>query len=276
MRGNMRDFKAFKKNVEEKLYTQVKNAKQEFAFLCNGLLNIDTAEMITKKEMTDKEYKILSRAVKKRLKGVPLQLILGFTDFLGVEIIETKHTLKPRKETELMVEKIIQNERKDMAVLDMCAGSGCIGLALKKAGFEEVTLSDISRHAIKMCIKNARINHLAVSVVRSDMFKSILGKFDMIVCNPPYIKTEDMHMLDREVRKFDPRIALDGGVDGLKFYRLIANEAPKFLTDNGVLYLEIGQNQENAVVKLLQNNFKNITIIKDYNDINRIIRAEKC
>ena len=272
----MRNFKEFKKEAETKLYTQVTNAKQEFAFLCKGLLNISSADMLTKTELTDKEYKILNSAIKKRLKGVPLQLVIGYTDFLGVEIIETRHTLKPRKETELMVEKIIQSEPKDISVLDMCAGSGCIGLALKKAGFEEVTLADISKHAIKMCIKNARLNHLAVSVVKSDMFKSIIGTFDMIVCNPPYIKTEDMQMLSREVQKFDPKIALDGGVDGLAFYRTIATEAPKFLTENGVLYLEIGQNQETAVSNLLSKNFKNITIMKDYNDINRIIRAEKC
>jgi release factor glutamine methyltransferase len=272
----MRDFKEFKKQAETKLYTRVTNAKQEFAFLCKGLLNITAADMLTKTELTSKEYSILNKAIKKRLKGVPLQLIIGYTDFLGVEIIETKHTLKPRKETELMVEKIIENEKKDMAVLDLCAGSGCIGLALKKAGFEEVTLSDISKHAIKMCIKNARLNHLPVSVVRSDMFKSILGKFDMIVSNPPYIRTDDINTLSREVKKFDPRIALDGGVDGLSFYKTIANEAPKFLSDNGILYLEIGQNQETAVTKLLERNFKNIIVIKDYNDINRIIRAEKC
>lgn len=272
----MIDFKQFKKTCEQRLYTIVTNAKQEFAFLCQALLNIDNATLLTKTEMTRKEYKALKRAINKRLKGVPLQLIIGFSEFCGIEIIETKYTLKPRKETELMVEKIIEAENKDMSVLDMCAGSGCIGLALKKAGFEEVTLSDISRHAIKMCVKNARLNRLAVSVVRSDMFKSILGKFDMIVCNPPYIKTEDMNHLSREVKKFDPRIALDGGVDGLNFYRIIANEAPKFLSDNGILYLEIGQNQEGAVTKLLENNFKNITVMKDYNDINRIIRAEKC
>jgi len=272
----MVNFKQFKKSCETKLYAIVTNAKQEFAFLCEALLNINSADLLTKTEITKKEYRILKRAINKRLKGVPLQLIIGFSDFCGVEIIESKHTLKPRKETELMVEKIIESENKYMSVLDMCAGSGCIGLALKKAGFEEVTLSDISRHAIKMCIKNARYNRLAVSVVKSDMFKSILGKFDMIVCNPPYIKTEDMFSLSREVKKFDPKIALDGGVDGLNFYRIIASEAPKFLSDNGILYLEIGKNQENAVTKLLQNNFKNITIIKDYNDINRIIRAEKC
>jgi len=272
----MRDFKEFKKISENRLYSKVTNAKQEFAFFCKGLLDISAVDMLTKTQMTNYEYRVLKKAVNKRLRGVPIQLIIGYTDFLGVEIIETKQTLKPRKETELMVEKIIENEKKDMSVLDLCAGSGCIGLALKKAGFEEVTLSDISKHAIKMCIKNARINRLPVSVVRSDMFNSILGKFDMIVSNPPYIKTDDINTLSREVKKFDPRIALDGGIDGLKFYKTIATEAPKFLNDNGILYLEIGQNQEGAVTKLLEKNFKNITIMKDYNDINRIIRAEKC
>ena len=272
----MRDFRSTKKELIANLTKCTTNANQEFAFLCESLIGINKADLIIKTQISNKEYGILHRAVKKRLKGVPLQLIIGTSDFLGVEIIESKHTLKPRQETMLMVEHIINSEDKSKRVLDMCAGSGCIGLALKKAGFKEVVLSDLSAKAINMINKNACHNNLNVSVIKSNMFLKIQTKFDIIVSNPPYIKSKDIKSLQKEVKKYDPLMALDGGVDGLKFYRIIAEESPRYLTNNGLLYLEIGQNQENDVVKLLQNNFKNITIIKDYNNINRIIRAEKC
>lgn len=158
----------------------------------------------------------------------------------------------------------------------MCCGSGCIGIALKKAGMEEVTLADVSKKAIKCALKNAVINNAKVTIVRSDLFNNILGKYDIIVCNPPYIKSEDISTLSYEVRKFDPIISLDGGSDGLDFYRRIAKDAHKYLMDGGVLYLEIGKGQEDDIIKLLQVNYNNITVIKDLNNINRIIRAEKC
>ena len=271
----MRNFKEFKKNFIETLSHKSNNANQEFAFLCEALLNIDKAELITKQSISKKEEKILNKALKQRLKGKPLQLIIGYSKFYNIDIIESKHALKPRPETELLVEKIISGEGKG-SVLDMCAGSGCIGLALRKAGFAEVDLGDISNKALKMCKKNARLNNLNVGIIKSDMFKNISRKYDIIVSNPPYIKSDDISHLDVEVKKYDPIIALDGGDDGLKFYKIIAENAYNYLNENGVLYLEIGQNQEDDIVKLLQKNYKDITIIKDYNGINRIIRAEKC
>lgn len=272
----MKDFKIVKQELIAKLSKCTDNAKQEFAFLCGALIGVNNAELIIKSEISTKEYRILLNAVKKRLKGVPIQLLLGSSDFLGVEIIESKHTLKPRQETVLLVEKIIELESKDKSVLDLCSGSGCIGLALKKSGFNNVTLSDVSKKAIKMIKKNSVHNNLDVNIVHSNMFENIQEIFDIIVSNPPYIKSGDIQYLQKEVKKYDPILALDGGDDGLKFYRIIASQSSKYLSTNGVLYMEIGHNQENDVVKLLQNNFKNITIIKDYNNINRIIRAERC
>lgn len=272
----MKNFKEFKKNFTEKLSKKSNNANQEFAFLCDALLNIKTAELISKTELSKKEEKALNKALKQRLKGVPLQLIIGYSKFYNIDIIESKHTLKPRPETELLVDNIATNESKTKTVLDMCTGSGCIGLSLKQAGFSEVDLCDLSDKALKMCKKNAQLNNLKVGIIKSDMFKNISQKYDIIVSNPPYIKSKDIDGLSTEVKKYDPLMALDGGDDGLDFYRIIANESHNYLNDGGVLYLEIGQNQEEDITKLLQNNYKNITIIKDYNKINRIIRAEKC
>ena len=235
----MRDFKSVKQELENQLSKATDNAKQEFAFLLTDMLNYSRADIITLESISDAEYKKLKRAVKRRNNGVPLQLIIGSSDFLGVEILESKHTLKPRPETMLMVEHIINHVDKGQSVLDMCAGSGCIGLALKKAGFEEVTLSDYSGKAIKRCLINARHNSLPVTVVKSNMFDNIVGVFDVIVSNPPYIESKVVKTLSTEVRKYDPKMALDGGEDGLKFYRIIADNAHKYLTNNGVLYLEI-------------------------------------
>ena len=269
------DFKVVKKELINKLSKNVDNANQEFAFLCQAKLGLSGADLIIKEEINKKDYLVLKKAVKKRLKGIPLQLIIGTSDFLGVEIIESKHALKPRPETMLLAEHIINNVPMDRSVLDMCTGSGCIGLALKKAGFEEVTLSDISCKAIKCALRNAKHNGLSVTLVKSDMFKEIVGVYDIITINPPYIESADIKTLQKEVKKYDPMKALDGGADGLKFYRIIADNAHKYLTDKGLLYLEIGINQEKDIINLLEKNFKNITIIKDYNNINRIIRAEK-
>ena len=269
------DFKVVKKELIDNLSKNVDNANQEFAFLCQAKLNISSADYLLKETITKKELKILKNAIKKRIKGVPIQLIIGTSDFLGVEIIESKHTLKPRPETMLLAEHIINSVPLDRSVLDMCTGSGCIGLSLKKAGFEEVTLSDISGKAIKCALRNAKHNGLNVTLIKSNMFEDIVGVYDIITINPPYIESADIKNLQKEVKKYDPKKALDGGVDGLKFYRIIADNAHKYLTDKGLLYLEIGINQEEDVINLLKKHFKNITIIKDYNNINRIIRAEK-
>lgn len=252
------------------------NAKQECIFLCEELLHISSAEFYYKTDISLRDALKLKWACIKRSKGVPFQLVVGYSDFYGVKIKESKFTLKPRPETEILVDIIANKEDHSLKVLDMCSGSGCIGLALNKAGFKNVTLCDISSKAIKQCKINARLNNLNVDIIKSDMFERVSEKYDIIVCNPPYIKTDDIKSLTTEVKKYDPFIALDGGLDGLKFYKILALNASKFLNDHGVIYLEIGLNQENDIIKLLQNNFKSITIIKDYNNINRFIRAEKC
>ena len=184
----MRDFKNFKKECEEKLKTKSDNAKQEFAFLLKSVLNLNDADILLKTQINNKECKLLNRAINKRLKGVPIQLIIGYSTFYNILIKESKHTLKPRKETELMVDKIIEKENKDKSVLDMCSGSGCIGLALKNEGFKEVSLSDISKKALKMCLVNKKLNNLEVNIIKSDMFKSISQKFDIIVQSERHVK----------------------------------------------------------------------------------------
>lgn len=264
------------KDLNKKLSTHCLNYNNECIFLCEGVLGLNRTDIVLNKEISKSDLKKLTRAVNRRIKGIPLQIILGESDFLNIRIIESKNTLTPRPETEFLTDYIINHEDKQSKVLDLCCGSGCIGIALNKNGFENVVLADKSKKALKMARQNAKLNFANVDIVKSDMFGGLKEKFDLIVCNPPYIATGDIASLSTEVKKYDPRVALDGGCDGLDFYRIIARDCAGVLNENGIIYLEIGLNQENDVKNMLAKHFKNIKIIKDLNQVNRFIRAEKC
>lgn len=149
-------------------------------------------------------------------------------------------------------------------VLDLCTGSGCIGISLGKLGnCKSVTLSDISEGALFTANENAGRNQVDVTCIQSDLFADIEGTFDVIVSNPPYIESDEILMLMPEVRDYEPRLALDGSADGLLFYRCIIKEAPKYLRKNGYLFFEIGCEQADAVSGLMEvAGFKEITIKK--------------
>lgn len=264
------------KDLNKKLSTHCLNYNNECIFLCEAVLGLNRTDIALNKEISKSDLRRLTRAVNRRIKGVPLQIIIGESDFLNVKIIESKNTLTPRPETEFLTDYIVKHESGQAKTLDLCCGSGCVGIALNKNGFENVVLADKSKKALKMAKQNAKRNFSNVDIVKSDMFCGLKEKFDLIVCNPPYIATGDISSLSTEVKKYDPRIALDGGSDGLDFYRIIARDCASVLNGNGILYLEIGLGQENDVKNLLAKHFKNITILKDLNQLNRFIRAEKC
>ena len=161
--------------------------------------------------------------------------------------------------------------------MDLCTGSGAIAVTIDLESNSTVFASDKSKRALNVAQKNGQKLGAKVQFVQSDMFKNLKeqDKFDIIVSNPPYIPTEDIQKLDKEVKDFDPIMALDGGDDGLNFYRIIAKKAPHFLSDNGKLFLEIGYDQAKQVVNLLQNDFQDIQVIKDYDDLDRIVIASK-
>ena len=161
-------------------------------------------------------------------------------------------------------------------VLDLMTGSGVIAVTVALETNSTVFASDVSKAALEVAKKNAKANGAKVKFVESDLFKAFKReKFDIIVSNPPYIASKEILTLDDEVKKYDPLISLDGGEDGLYFYREIANLSPKFLKEGGELILEIGSTQGGSVKKLLQNNFKNIKIKKDYSGNDRIVVATK-
>ncbi len=277
MRFILYDIKSCLSDWQAKLKSaDITSPQDEVVFLCQELLGLSRADLVTNTEFTKSQYRIIDKAVRRRMCHVPFGIIVGSSDFMGVKILENRHTLSPRPETAILCEYVLK-ENHDLKVLDMCAGSGCIGLALKKGGFDDVTLCDVSSSALRMAKKNAKNNGLDVKFVKSNMFESIVKTYDIIVSNPPYIRRADIKTLSKEVRKFDPKLALDGGQDGLDYYKILASNAPMFLSRHGKIFLEIGQGQENDVVALLQPYFTNIQVYPDYAGINRIIKAEiKC
>jgi release factor-specific protein-(glutamine-N5) methyltransferase len=208
--------------------------------------------------------------------GRPLQQVLGSAEFYGRKFRVSKDVLIPRMETELVCEQAVKLAGDNKEVLDLCCGSGAIGVTIALESGAHVTLSDISDAALKQAKANARENKAKrVKFVKSDMFDTIKGKFDVIVCNPPYIETAVIDTLDVNVKDYEPRIALDGGDDGLDFYRTIAANVGRFLKVSGTLVLEIGYNQAGAVTELLTAaGFNNVTVMKDYSGNDRIIVAK--
>ncbi len=204
--------------------------------------------------------------------GEPLAYVLGNTEFFDHTFTLNKSVLIPRLETELVCEKLLENLPNNAQLLDLCCGSGILGITAALNKGATVTLADLSKDALKVAKRNAKRNKVRASIVQTDMFQNIKGKFDAIVCNPPYIPSEQIDTLDASVRNYEPIMALDGGKDGLDFYRILAKQSPDFLQKGGLLVLEIGYNQGNDVVELLKDKFA-VQLFKDYSGNDRIIVA---
>ena len=213
------------------------------------------------------EYEFISR-IEKRKKHIPLQYIINKQNFYGLDLYVNESVLIPRYDTENIVDCIVKDFEgsKDISVLDLCTGSGCIAISLKKHGFEKVFALDISDKALEVAKHNAYIHNADITFIKSDLYKELPNdiRFDLIVSNPPYIRTGEIEKLDDEVKDFEPKLALDGGKDGLDFYKKILNLSKDFINKNGSLYFEIGYDQAKDVVDLAKKEgYYNIKIIKD-------------
>lgn len=229
-----------------------------------------------------KQYALIQDVLKRRVNNEPLAKIFGETEFFGLKFSVNKNVLTPRQETEILVENVLKENlqnKKDVEILDLCTGSGAIGITLANAlKNAQVLAVDISEEALIVAENNAEKNKTKnIKFRQSDLFSGIKKhkKFDVIVSNPPYIATDEIAKLDKEVKNFDPILALDGGVDGLYFYKKIVLDAPSFLKPNGKLFLEIGYKQGAKVKKLLTQDFENIKIVKDYAGLPRVVVATK-
>lgn len=208
--------------------------------------------------------------------GKPLQYITNKQEFMGLNFYVNENVLIPQPDTEILVEEVINKMKQNvsLAVLDLCTGSGAIAISIaKNIDKLMVSASDISDKALEIAKKNAEANNVQVNFILSDMFENINAKFDCIVSNPPYIEDSIIKTLPKEVQN-EPYIALAGGEDGLKFYRIIAENAKKFLNDNGFVAVEIGYNQKDKVIQIFENEgYKNIYSKKDFGGNDRIVIA---
>ncbi len=224
-------------------------------------------------EITQEQLVEYESVLKKRSEHIPLQYITGETEFMGLPFKVNSSVLIPRQDTETLVEEALKVAKPGMKVLDMCTGSGCIIISILHHGKAlEGYASDISRHAINVAKENAKLNQVAVSFETGDLFDHIKGKYDIIVSNPPYIRTEEIAKLMPEVQNFEPFNALDGKEDGLFFYRKIVEQADNYLNSGGHLLFEIGHDQGQEVSELMvQAGFKDVRVIKDLVGKDRVV-----
>lgn len=210
----------------------------------------------------------------KRIKRMPMQYILGVCEFMGLNFFVNSDTLIPRGDTEILVEEAIDiiNKNDYKSAIDIGTGSGAIAVSVGKYTNINISAVDISDGAIDVAIKNAKNNNVNVNFIKSNLLSNVNNRFDLILSNPPYIETNVIDTLEPDVKDYEPMLALDGGNDGLDFYRKIVDELNKNLNNNGSIIFEIGYNQGQAVSSLLSKyNFKDIYVKQDLAGLDRIV-----
>ena len=227
------------------------------------------------REVSEEEEEQYRRALEQRAVHVPLQHLLGYQDFMGLRFQVNEHVLIPRQDTEILVEEAMRYLHDGMRILDLCTGSGCILLSLLHYSNDcEGIGVDISKEALQVAAQNAELLGIKADFLESDLYGKATGKFDLLVSNPPYIERAVIPTLMEEVREYDPYIALDGGEDGLDFYRRIIGGAQDYLKRGGQILLEIGSEQAKAVSELLREaGFKEINVCRDFAGLDRVVSA---
>ncbi|MCL2382930.1 MAG: peptide chain release factor N(5)-glutamine methyltransferase [Oscillospiraceae bacterium] len=219
------------------------------------------------KELSQDEIEKFEEAINRLVKGEPLQHITGKQEFMGMDFVVNKDVLIPRPDTEILVEEVVEilssmqngTSIDDLTVLDLCTGSGAIAISIVNSVSNiKVLATDVSEEALKVARINEINNYMDISRIEfasSDLFEDIFEEFDLIVSNPPYIAKGEIEKLDVEVKR-EPMLALEAGVDGLDFYRKIISEAYAYLRPNGYLCLEIGYNQRDDVIRVINESEK--------------------
>lgn len=258
-------YKTIEKTVKDIETLEISKNEAEL-ILCNVLKANTKTELYDGRRINSTDYDRAIVFAKRRAKGAPLQYILGETCFYGYDFIVNTNVLIPRFDTEVIVEKTIKigQTMQNPRILDLCTGSGAIAIALKKNIESDIVATDISPDAITVAKQNAERLEVEIDFRLGNLFKAVKGeKFDIIVSNPPYIQSMAIKDLDKEVADFEPIIALDGGADGLDYYRDITANANKYLNDGGYLVLEVGINQAEIVADMLSG--YEIEFVEDYN-----------
>jgi release factor glutamine methyltransferase len=263
---------AFRKNSEV--------PRNEIELLVMSVCGLKKIDLILKSDEKISEDDLLKikELIKKRVKGIPLQYLLGNQEFMGLNFVVTEDVLIPRQDTEILVEEIISRYKNEsnLKVLDIGTGSGAISISLAKFLKKAQVFSiDISKEALTVAKLNAKKNKVSeqITFIESNLFENLTVEesFDIIVSNPPYIPSKDILELQREVKDYEPMLALDGGEDGLDYYREITKKCVDHLKKDGLLAYEIGYNQGIDVFKMLENDFYHIEIIKDLQKHDRVV-----
>ncbi|NOX21281.1 MAG: peptide chain release factor N(5)-glutamine methyltransferase [Nitrospirae bacterium] len=257
----------------------VEEPEKETELLFSEILGISRELLYTSdRDLTDKQITVLSRAIERRIKGEPLQYIIGYVEFYGLRFYVGKGVLIPRPETELLVQEVLKLVddgflKRDIGILDIGTGSGCIAISLAYRLKEaDVIGTDISQEALQYAEKNRLYHALSnVSFIRADLFPEQKRRFDLIVSNPPYVSKEEMEHLELHVKK-EPREALYGGVDGLEFYKRIMSGAREVLEKDGIIVLESGAGQRKAIEGIArEKGFDLFDVEKDLAGIDRVL-----
>jgi release factor glutamine methyltransferase len=275
----MTDLLQLKKEIA--LYYKQHNIveKSELDWLFCHVLECTKAELFLKKQISGAQARKIKKYAKKRAQGMPLDKIIKQAYFYKLPFYVNNDVLTPRKETEHLIEAVIEQckPKQNLNILDLGTGSGIIAITLQKElKNAKITASDVSKKALKVAKYNAKRHGVSIHFVKSNLFDKLKRKqFDVIVSNPPYIKSSEITSLQNEVKNYDPMLALDGGFTGLNLYKKIIRCMPKSLKSGGLLCFEVGQGQAQVLKKMLSKQFENIQIIKDYNKIERVVIATK-
>ena len=273
----MRYADLYAKGKERLAEAQIEEAALDARLLLEFVCETDRTTLFAhpEKEVSREQEEQYEELIEKRGQHIPLQHLTGQQDFMGLTFAVNEHVLIPRQDTEILVEEMMRDLHDGVHILDMCTGSGCILLSLLHYSNDTTGVgADLSEEALKVASANAESLGMTERVVfqHSDLFSSIDEKFDIIVSNPPYIRTDVIETLMPEVRDHDPRMALDGTADGLHFYREIIKESEHYLKRGGQLFFEIGHDQAEDVVTLMQRHgYKEIEVKKDYAGLDRVV-----
>ena len=268
------------KEILEMAFEKMPEATHEAEWICSHYLELSNLDMrfLANREVTAEQEKNINQTIKRRLKGEPLQYIFGEQPFMDLTLKVTTDTLIPRWDSEVVVEKAITliPKNEEFRVADICTGCGTYALSLKYyRPNAEVVAVDISEPALKVAKENAKNLNLDVEFLQGNLAEPLTGEFDMVVSNPPYIATDFIKELDYDVQQ-EPKLALDGGADGLDFYRLLALTVPAKLKKGGILLLEIGCDQCQAVCKILADaGFIGLRFGQDYGTNDRWVLGVK-
>jgi release factor glutamine methyltransferase len=247
-------------------------------YLLAHVMGMNRAEYLLHREDTFPEDLVVKfeELVQLRAEHIPLQHITGSQEFMGLEFAVNENVLIPRQDTELLVEEVLK-VCEDKSVLDLCTGSGCIIISLAKLGKPVQTVAvDISEKALQVAARNAQKHGVGIELIKSDLYEKVNGAYDIIVSNPPYIRTEEVAALMPEVRDHEPYIALEAGPDGLVFYRRIIEGLAVHLKKGGMVFFEIGHDQAEAVTKLLvDTGYTEVTVKKDLSGLDRVVSARR-